>query len=301
MHLVLDSGLGFFVSYNSAGRGEISGRSALWEHFLDRYFPYTPPEVAPPSTAAADAQTVAGYYMSSRRAQSTLLSCTNSFEETHVVPDGENTIKVFPFKDFNGEIKRWKEIGPRVYRSVNGQDRIAFQKDFSGRLELITDFPAIVEQRVSFLNGLPWNRFVLYYAFIILGLTLIFWPVAAVVRRHYGFRLDLTPAQRRLRLAIRLVCAIDLLFAIGLLIMVASVNDLTVLSGKLDPWFILFEVIALIGAIATLLVIYATLRLWRAQNLWKLARWLNLLIVLACLAFAWFVIHWNMVNFNLNY
>jgi CubicO group peptidase (beta-lactamase class C family) len=301
MHLVLDAGLGFFVSYNSAGKGEISGRSALWEHFLDRYFPYTPPEVAPPSTAAADAQTVAGYYMSSRRAQSTLLSCTNSFEETHVVPDGENTIKVFPFKDFNGEIKRWKEIGPRVYRSVNGQDRIAFQKDFSGRLELITDFPAIVEQRVSFLNGLPWNRFVLYYAFIILGLTLIFWPVAAVVRRHYGFPLDLTPAQRRLRLAIRLVCAIDLLFAIGLLIMVASVNDLTVLSGKLDPWFILFEVIALIGAIATLLVIYATLRLWRAQNLWKLARWLNLLIVLACLAFAWFVIHWNMVNFNLNY
>jgi hypothetical protein len=41
--------------------------------------------------------------------------------------------------------------------------------------------------------------------------------------------------------------------------------------------------------------------LWSAPNVWKAVRWLNLLIVLACLGFSWFVIHWNMVNFNLNY
>ena len=44
MHLMLDRGVAFFVSYNSAGKGDISPRTALWQHFLDRYFPYTPPK-----------------------------------------------------------------------------------------------------------------------------------------------------------------------------------------------------------------------------------------------------------------
>jgi CubicO group peptidase (beta-lactamase class C family) len=39
LHLVLDAGVGFFVSYNSRGKGDISPRTALWQHFLDRYFP----------------------------------------------------------------------------------------------------------------------------------------------------------------------------------------------------------------------------------------------------------------------
>src|SRR5215471_685784 len=76
LHLVLDAGVGFFISYNSAGKGEISARSALWKHFMDRYFPYTLPElpalsseskdaaiIAALSSATQGAQTVSGYYM----------------------------------------------------------------------------------------------------------------------------------------------------------------------------------------------------------------------------------------------
>lgn len=300
LHLMHDAGLGFFVSYNSAGKGEISGRTALWDHFLDRYFPYTPPDVPAPSTAAEDAKTVSGYYMSSRRSDSTLLSAGNSFEEIHVVPDSDNTIKVFPFRDFNGQTKRWKEIGPLVYRAVNGQDRIAFRKDATGKFDLLINFPAIAYQKASWLNSQPWNRFVLYFCVALLLLTIILWPVTAAIRRHYGFKLDLTPAQHRLRLAIKIVCAIDVLFLLGVYGLTKA-DDLAILSGKLDPWFILLELIALIGAIATLVAIYATLRLWNAPNVWKGLRWMHLLIVLACLGFAWFVVHWNLVNFNLNY
>src|SRR5258708_2359159 len=48
MHLVLDKGLGFFVSYNSTGKGERDPRAALWQEFLNRYFPFS----APPAEAA---------------------------------------------------------------------------------------------------------------------------------------------------------------------------------------------------------------------------------------------------------
>ncbi len=39
LHLILDENVGFFVSYNSAGAGETSARTNLFEAFLDRYFP----------------------------------------------------------------------------------------------------------------------------------------------------------------------------------------------------------------------------------------------------------------------
>lgn len=301
LHLVLDAGVGFFVSYNSAGRGDNSPRTPLWKHFLDRYFPFTPPEVQKLSSAPADARTVSGYYMSSRRSQSTMLDVSNSFEELHVVPDSDGDIKVFPFRDLNGQTRRWREIAPLVYREVDGQDRIAFQKDAEGRLELRINFPAIIFQRVGFLDGSPWNRFVLYFCLTILVLTVVSWPIAWLVRRHYGFKLDLTPAQRRWRLAIKLVCAIDVIFVVAVFATVSSVDELTVLSGKLDPILLSLQVVGLIGAIGALVVILATLVMWRGQNLWKGTRWLNLIIVLACIGFTWFLIHWNLINFNMNY
>src|SRR5439155_25659097 len=65
MHLMLDADVGFFISYNSAGKGEIGAREAVWHKFLDRYFPYESPEAATPATATQDADSVAGRYFPS--------------------------------------------------------------------------------------------------------------------------------------------------------------------------------------------------------------------------------------------
>jgi hypothetical protein len=40
--LILGENVGLFVSYNSAGQGEVSGRGILFDKFLDRYFPLPP-------------------------------------------------------------------------------------------------------------------------------------------------------------------------------------------------------------------------------------------------------------------
>ena len=73
LHLMPDAAMGFFISYNSAGKGEISPRSAVWNQFLDRYFPYTPP-AATMVPNAEDARMVSGDYIISRRSQTTILS-----------------------------------------------------------------------------------------------------------------------------------------------------------------------------------------------------------------------------------
>jgi len=73
---MLDTGVGFYVSYNSAGKGELSPRSALWTHFIDRYFPYTAPDMPAPGPRRLPTRSPwKGYYMSSRPLRRDLSQC----------------------------------------------------------------------------------------------------------------------------------------------------------------------------------------------------------------------------------
>lgn len=300
LHLIPAAGLGFFVSYNSRGKGEISPRSALWRHFLDRYFPFTPPAITAPATAAADARSVAGHYVPSRRSQTNFLKVANALDEPQVtaLPDGK--IKIDQFKDFSGETKTWQEIGPLLYRAENGQELLAFRRDNNGRLQLVPNFPAVVYQRATLQDNAPFNQALIIFALCVMGLTLVLWPVGAFVRRHYHQRMEISDATAQGRLWIRLVCALDIIF-IAALALVLSGGAPGDFSEKLDLRIHLVQAIGVLGALGTILVLIACVRSWRDRNYWWFARFWNFVILLACAAFLWFAIYWNLLNFNLNY
>lgn len=300
LHLMLENGVGFFVSYNSAGKGDISPRSALWYHFLDRYFPYTPPKVEKLASAEADAKTVSGRYLTTRRSESSFLKVGAVAENVRVTPDENGTIKVEPFKDFNGQIKTWQEIAPLVYRSVNGQDLLAFVHDAHGNMVLAPNFPAAAEQRVSLMASANFNQSFIVGVLVVLGLTLVCWPLAAIIRGHYHQPLDLDPNYLRLRPWVRAVCAVDIAFLM-IFLMVLTSGGISVLSSKTDFKFHAIQSLGVLGAIGTVIVLLATLRSWRDPHAWSWGKVWNLLLLLACLGFVWFSYHWNLLNFNMNY
>jgi CubicO group peptidase (beta-lactamase class C family) len=300
LHLMLESGIGFFVSYNSAGKGDISPRSALWYHFLDRYFPYTPPKVEKLASADADAKTVAGRYLTTRRSESSFLKVGAVEENVQVTPDENGTIKVEPFKDFNGQIKKWQEIAPLVYRAVNGQDLLAFVHDAQGNMVLAPNFPAAAEQRVSLVWSADFNQSLIVGVIVILGLTLVCWPLAAMIRAHYHQTLDLDASYLRLRPWVRVVCAVDIAF-LCIFLMVLTSGGINTLSSKSDFKFHAIQCLGVLGALGTILVLLASLRSWRDPHAWFWGKVWNLLLLLACLGFVWFSYHWNLLNFNLNY
>jgi CubicO group peptidase (beta-lactamase class C family) len=302
LHLMQDAKLGFFVSYNSAGKSDISPRTALWNHFLDRYYPYTPPAAPVLAGAARDAQTVAGRYMSSRRSQTNFLKITSMQGESHVHPAGKDggEIVVDGSRDFNGEVKKWQEIAPLIYRSVNGQDLLAFRRDEHSRLQLVFNFPAVVAQRVSLLQDSLFNTRLIIACLAVMALTLVFWPVGALVRRHYHHRLEMETPQRRGRMWIRLVCALNLIF-IAAMLQTFSQNEPGIFSEKLDLHINLLQAVGVLGALGTVLVLIACLRSWRDPNQWIWAKVWNLLVLLACVGFTWFVLYWNLLDFSKNY
>jgi hypothetical protein len=134
----------------------------------------------------------------------------------------------------------------------------------------------------------------------VLGLTLVCWPLAAIIRGHFHVRLELDAAYLRLRPWVRAVCAVDVAF---LLVFLTVLNNAGTsgLSTRSDFKFEVIESLGLIGAMGTVVVLLACLRSWKDPHAWFWGKVWNLLVLLACLGFVWFSYHWNLINFNMNY
>jgi CubicO group peptidase (beta-lactamase class C family) len=300
LHLIPDQGIGFFVSYNSGGKGEISNRTEIWNKILDRYFPYTPPPASPVAEPKADVQAVSGYYTSSRRSQTNVLKVTSMLGQLKVFPDPDGGIRIDPLKDSAGELIHWQEIGPLLYRQRNGQDLVAFRRDASGKMVLSIDFPFFVFQRATGLDSKPFNVFVFISGASVLLLVLILWPIAHLLRKHYGQKLSFSPRDRRLRFLVKIICAIDIVFILAWVIL-GSRLDSGVLSESLDPWIHLIQIIGVLGCLGALVAIYNAYRSWSDRERWIWAKLADTFVALACLGLAWFMLAWDLLNFNLNF
>lgn len=298
LHLIPDAGVGFFVSYNSGGKGETSPRTILWEAFLDRYFPDTRPEMPTLETAKQNAAAVTGNYMISRRAEGSFLHSLAILGEAVVSANDDGTVSVNALNDPNGKPKRWREVAPMTFRDVNGQDSLIFKPDDSGQMQLILPFPFMVFKRI----GLWQNSSVLLpiagISLAIMLLTLLFWPLAWLIRRHYGGTVDFTRAEWWLRVGVRIVFALNLIFIIGLVIFIAQVSAgaLELFSDAGNSIVMVFQVIGIIGAIGTLVVLYYAVRAWMSSRYRIWGKLQASLFVLACLGFLWFALAANLLR-----
>jgi CubicO group peptidase (beta-lactamase class C family) len=294
MHLMLDDHVGFFVSVNSAGKGDTSVLDALWGHLLDRYFPYTPPAGVKVVDTKRDIQAVVGTYWSSRRERATP-------NQTKVIANSDGTISVEDFKDFAGNPKHFEEIDPMMFREVHGQDQLAFKTDANGET-LSTDFPFEVFQRVPALKNGKANEIVLGCALGVFVLTVLFWPTSAMIRRHYNQRLALSARYLRVRMMVRAACFINLL-AVGLFVAwISSLqNNIAAFSEHSDGRLHAMQVVGLIGLIASLVSIYYCIYSWATNSLWIWTRIWNTLLTLACLGYVFLLLNWHMLNFHLTY
>ncbi len=301
LHLILDANVGFFISYNSAGRHATDARGVLFDMFLDRYFPYTIPSASKPADAAGDAKLVAGEYISSRRPVTNILSFLGFLGNATVTPAADGTITIDSFKGLNDLPTTWEEIGPLLYREKDGQHLVGFTRDGDNRLVLASNYPFMVWTKVSLADNKSFNIFLFVCTLAVCLLTLIIWPISAWFRRHYKHPMDLNRSQRRLRLAIRLVAAIDLIFIVCWLVLVSSSGSLDVFASSFDPVLRAMQIVGWLGSLGTLLVLYAVPKTWRANGEWWLSHLGNASIVLAALSFSWFLLHWHLLHFSLMY
>src|SRR5690606_29964650 len=203
LQLFLDDGIGIFVSTNSAGKdgGARNVRASLVKGFADRYLPAKEP--LPASTVDADtaklhAQQIAGSYISSRRPESNFMSILNLASAVKVSVNADGTISVPMLTKYSGAPRKWREVSPYVWRDVDGEERLAAEVVDGQVIRFSADglAPIMVFQRLP-----GWVSLLLpltVCSLLALLLTVLAWPVSALVRRHYGARYALSGKDARM-------------------------------------------------------------------------------------------------------
>jgi len=189
-----------------------------------------------------------------------------------------------------------------LFRDVNGQDRIGFKRDESGNLVAVIDFPFMVFQKSPWYQNSALQLPLIISSLALILLTLLLWPVAAILRKHYGKPLVLTPQQKRLRLLTRLCClAYFVFFGAFLLFFAMALKDVGMLSPHTNPLLRIIQIVGWLGVIGTLFAVLNAIRSWQESQRWLWGCVAETLLALACVGAVWFVFTWNMLHWSLKY
>jgi hypothetical protein len=63
----------------------------------------------------------------------------------------------------------------------------------------------------------------------------------------------------------------------------------------------LIQVVGLLTGIGALIAIYCAAKSWSDGQQWIWYKIWNSLLAVACVGFFWFIYHWHLLNFSLNY
>ena len=170
--LIPEKNLGWFVSYNSPNG---PAREELFEAFLNRYYPLaTPrPELKALPDSAQRLKQISGTYGSAE----------GSYKTFEKFVDLLMTRKASPTKEGNLLMgaRQYVEIEPFVFQQLEGQDKIVFKADASGRTTYaLMPYNAMV--KLTWYQTPTFHYFLLGFCVFLFISAVLGWPLAALSR-----------------------------------------------------------------------------------------------------------------------
>ena len=304
LHLLLDKNVGLFISLNSAGKDGAAYplRDAFFHGFVDRYFPATRAHLPTAPTAKAHAAMMQGLYLSSLRSTDNFMKALDLVGQAKVTALPDGTIQVSSLHDYAGAPKVWREVGPFVWKDAEDDSTLAaVVKDGKVVNFAVSDLPpAFVFRPVKTSISASWNLPLLYFMAAALVLTLLIWPVQALVRRRYGAAFPLQGRAALLYRAARIGAAVQIAALLAWGFLFANLSNATS-DGSLDGVMRVAQILCALGVLGTIVMLLNAVVAWvDAGRSWS-GRIFATLLAVAGVAFAWFVITLQLVRFTLNY
>jgi hypothetical protein len=303
LSLLMDEGVAIFVSVNSAGSGGglYDVRESIRDRFIERYFPRRTPVEPVVADAKAEAAKVTGSYTLSRRGETSRGRMLGLAVPLTVVANEDGTIQIPFVTGVNGQPVRWTPIGAMTFRNADGSQRIAFTPAANGLPMRMALFGGHELHRVGTLDARGFNLIVVCSALVVFLAVLLLWPVAGVVRRRYRQSAPDDGVGSRLRGWTRVVALLNLLFVVGMgLFLYLGFTEVFKLDSRVDWVLILIRVVGALGALGTVFVLLALVRsLTQGVNGWARLKYFVLLV--SCVGFTWFAVHWNWLAVKLAY
>ncbi len=306
LELFIDDNVGLFVSVNSGGRegASLHLRYALFRGFADRYFPAPRDERRVPEEEAREhAQMLAGTYTNSRGAFSSFMRILELLGQTKVSvdKDGRPVVPVIPGPA--GEARKWVEVQPFVWQELGGHDRLAAVAE-DGRITRFgfSSLPFMMFDRTPWYRNSALLLPLLIVSMLVLGLTAIFWPVRALVRRRFGATLGIEgrdlQVYRISRIAALMIFVAMAAWLVGILSLMGNIDNL---SSASDPLIIFLQILStfsfILGFLALAWNLWVT---WRGGRRWTARLW-SVLLFLAAGVMLWIGLAFNLVGFGTSY
>jgi len=306
LHLFLKENVGFYVSFNSAGKDGVAGslRVALFEDFADRYFPVDEKTVPlDEKTAANDARMLQGSWANSRGSQSNFLAASGFVGQTKVALDEKGEL-VVPIPGLNGKPRHWVEVAPFVWRDADSHQRLAAKVVDGNAVRFSMDelSPFMVFERVPWYRDAAWLLPLTLISLGLLLITAVMWPVSAIVRRRYGSALALDPSSLR---AYRWSKIASILIVAGIAIWALTITqmfkDLNNLGPSFDPRVHFAQFFGFVAFIGGLILMLWNLRtVWSGERRWPARIW-SVLLALSAIVVLWIAYAFSLLNFGSYY
>jgi len=282
MFLLEDEGVGVYFVYNRDSSVPLAGK--LYDAFLERFFPGNDPVIEPenPVTDPREMQRYTGYYMElNDTSVGSIEKVQQLMNQVHVSVNAQGRLEVF-----GGTPLR---VDEDLFQFSNTGNYIAFRADEAGRIQYL------FLQRTAFMR-LPWyasypvQMGLLGFSLVIFITALVGWIVAGIKRRGKEYSLP---------------GSLSLLF-LGFLVGLGLVFG-PVFVGSDPPWALTFAPPVELFVLLTLPLIGVAMTIWLAWQVvwsWKEKRsgWFvrihNTLILVASIAFLFFLHTWNLLGYR---
>lgn len=295
--LLPEENVGLFIAQNSV---EWHFRQRLIGAFMDRYYPAAPPAAPPPvplPDAGERAARYAGHYtMSLMQRQSNLEKMLGLVSQSRLVAEADGTLTLHGgggislYPDGPAGPSRWLEVEPAYFRQVNGEGVMVFHADENGRIQqmVYSEMASVVFTRLAWHQSAPFHLGLLAVTALVFLAAVIVWPIGRL--RRFG-----SEADRKIITLAGSIGLLNLFFLAGL-VWVMQVYALDLIFGP-TPVIYLILVLPLVTAVLTLILTMHTIANWQQHDT-AAARLYSMLLILAAIAFIWFLNYWNLFGFR---
>jgi CubicO group peptidase (beta-lactamase class C family) len=295
---------GIFLTYNT-GDDSFGFMGHVVSQVFQHYWPAGQPSPATPLVDAVDTDRFTGIYRNLQYPHRTIskLLLLRGDDYPQVAISGDNTLQLRVSADQTVE-PPFVAIQPGLFSTPNNLFHILFLDNVDGSVGGMT-FGGQVFEKVQWYDTSAVQKGIV--AFFILGflaavIAWIAWPVVGIFRRRneqvQAEQFQKSPqAAKVARLAIQITSFLNLVFLVGVLLLLSRSDELMLEYG-LSGWMVPLFVIPLVTTLLTVGLLVLTMVVWKDRYWTVLARIGYSLATLVAAAFVPFLLYWNLLGFQ---
>lgn len=280
--------LGVFVSYNSEQGGAASGE--FINAFVDRYFPADEVVPTPPEDTDERYERFTGVFRANRFSHTTIAKVA-AIATVTVEDTDEGTLRSLD--------SEWVEVSPLTFEERYGDRTLVFREGEDGEIThfFLASVPIVAFERVPLKENPGLNRILLLFAAVMIGGTVVAWPLGWLARRWYGVKKEeLERIPSKARLALWITAATFLLFMVGFAVLM--ITDPQGIAVAVPATVKVLLILPLLGGALTLLCLYCAVTIQQQGFGRTLARLAYSTTVLAFFTLLWQLNVWNLLGWR---